>query len=153
MDTKGSLPPPQQPAICSCPEPHYSCPPPHIVFNLYFNIILPSTPTTSKRTLSYSVPHRNLLRISHLPLTCYMLPPIPSSLIFIFSVISDDTLVKKLLTVQFPVPARYVLPIPPKYLPQHLTLCSYCYSQWRTQGGGVQQIQLRTEDRTGTGVW
>lgn len=55
--------------------------------------------------------------------------PILSSLIFITSVIFDDKLVMKLLSVQFPVPARYVLPLRTKYLPQHPVIGHpHCYS-------------------------
>jgi hypothetical protein len=45
---------------------------PHYFLNTHFNIILSSTPTSSKWSLSLRIPHQNPASISHLPHICHM---------------------------------------------------------------------------------
>ena len=62
---------PQVPATCPYPEPARSSPYPHIQF-LKIHLILPSTPGSSKWSLSLRFPHQKPVYVSTLPIraTC-----------------------------------------------------------------------------------
>ena len=79
MEPEGLLPLSQEPATCPYPEPEQSspCPPTHFL-KVLINI-LPSTPGSSKWSLSFRCPHQNHVYISSLPQTRYM--PRPSHLL------------------------------------------------------------------------
>ena len=70
MQPEGSLPHSQAPA--TCPYPEHTKPvhasPSHFL-EIHFNIILPSTPKSSKCTLSFSFTHQSPVWTSPLPLT------------------------------------------------------------------------------------
>ena len=72
MEPEGSLPDSQVPATCPYPEPaRYSpCPQSHFL-KIHLNIILPSTPGSSKWSLSLRFLHQNPVYASPLPHTSY----------------------------------------------------------------------------------
>ena len=73
MEPEGSLPHSQLPATCPYPEPEQSSPYPTYHFlKIHLNIILPSMPGSSKRSLSFRFPHQNPACTSPLPIraTC-----------------------------------------------------------------------------------
>ena len=76
MECEGLLPHLQVPATCSYPQPDQSspCPPSH---SLKINLIisLPSTPGSSKWSLSLKFPHQNPVYTSPLYHTCHMPHP------------------------------------------------------------------------------
>jgi hypothetical protein len=73
MEPKGSLPHLQGPATCSYLEPARSSPYTHITLHEDpFNIILPSTPGSTKWSLSLRFPYQNPVYASPLPHTRYM---------------------------------------------------------------------------------
>jgi len=82
MEPEGSLPHSQVPATCPYPEPDRSSPclpPQSHLLTIHFNIILPSTPESSKWSLSLTFPHQNPVYTYPLPHTCYMSRPSHSS--------------------------------------------------------------------------
>jgi hypothetical protein len=77
MQTCGSLPHSQKPATCLSPEPHQSSPrPPSHILKIHLNIILPSTPGSSKWSLSLRFPQQNPVYTSTLPPYVLYTPPI-----------------------------------------------------------------------------
>ena len=75
MEPEGSLPHSQVLATYPCPEPHqfspYSL---SRCLKIHNNIILPSTPRSSKWSLSYRFPHQNPVYTSPLSHMCCMSP-------------------------------------------------------------------------------
>ena len=76
METDAALLCTQLPAICPYPEPDQYCPClPSYFFKVHSNTTHPSTPRSSKWSLSLRFPHQNPVCISSLPHTCYQLCP------------------------------------------------------------------------------
>jgi hypothetical protein len=75
METRCSLPHPQDPATCPYPQPAQSgpCPPSHVL-KIHFNVI-PSTPGSPKWSPSLRSPHQNAVCTSLFPRTCYLSRP------------------------------------------------------------------------------
>jgi len=73
MEPEGSLPNSQMPATCPCPEPDQSSPCPQTHFlKIDLHIIPPSTPGSSKRSLSLRFPHQTPVYAAPLSHTRYM---------------------------------------------------------------------------------
>ena len=78
IEPEGSLQRLKVPAICPCPEPDRSSPyPTSYLLSIHLNIILPSTPGSSKRSPQVSP----LQPCIHLSFTPYVLHAPPSSLV------------------------------------------------------------------------
>ena len=76
MEPESSLPHSQAPATCPYLEPDQSSPCPHPnLLKIHFNIILQSTPGSSKWSLYLRIPHQNPAYASLLPHTRYMPRP------------------------------------------------------------------------------
>jgi len=118
MEAEGSLPHSQVPATCPYPEPDRSspCPPSHFL-KIRFNITLPSTPGSFKWSLSPRFLHQNPV---------YSLPihsTYPVHLIRLHFITRTifwwAVQIIKVLIMQFsPLPC-YLVPLRPKYSPQH----------------------------------
>jgi len=80
MEPEGLLPHLQVPATCPYPEPAQSssCPTSHFL-KIQLNIIFPSTPGSSKWSLSLRFSNQNPVYTSLLPRTCHMTSPFHSS--------------------------------------------------------------------------
>ena len=86
---------------------------------IHLNIILPSTPGSSKWSLSFGFPHQNPVYTSTLPHIYYMSRSPHSSRFDHQNNIGWGVQVIKLLTMQFSPLHYYHLPVRPKYSPQH----------------------------------
>ena len=112
----------QEPATCPHPEPDQSrpCPPSHFL-RIHFNI-LPSMPGSSKWALSLTFPHQTPVYTPSHPYKCYMSRPSHSFRFLHPNNIWWGVQITKLLIMCFsPYPCSLV-PLRPKYPPQHTIL-------------------------------
>ena len=120
MEPEGSLPHSQVTATCPYPQPARSSSWATSLFlKILLNIILPSKPGSSKWFPSLRFPHQNSVYASPLPHTRYM--PRPSNSFWFYNPNNTGWGVQiiKLIIMWFsPLPC-YLVPIRPKYPPQH----------------------------------
>ena len=122
MEPEGSLPHSQVPATCANPQTDRSSTYPTSHFmQIHINIILPSTPGTSKWSLSLRIPHQNPVYASPLPHTRYTPCPSHSSLFDPPNNIRYAVQIIQLI-MQFPRLPCYLVPPRPKYCPQRRIL-------------------------------
>ena len=94
--------------------------PPSHVLKIHFNIILPSIPMFSKWSPSLRFPNHNSICTSSLPPnTCHM--TWPCHLYLITWIVFSGLQIMKLIMQASPLP-YYLIPLRPKYLPQHPVL-------------------------------
>jgi hypothetical protein len=119
MEPESLLPRSQALATYPYHEPDQSIPCSQNHFlKIHFNIIFPSTPRSSQCFLSPSFHHHNPLRTSRLPIRATCLADL-----FLLDLIARITLwgvqlIKLLVIYSFPFPC-YLVPLRPKYFPQH----------------------------------
>ena len=120
MKPEGSLPHSQVSNTCPYPEPHQSspCPPSHFLF-IHLNTILPSKPRSVKWSLPVRLSHENLLWTSPVFHTCHMPRPSHSAWLDPPNNICWRVKIMKLLVRQSSPLSYYLVPVRPKYLPQH----------------------------------
>ena len=117
MELEGSLPHSQAPATCPYPEPARSSSTSHILKD-HLIIILLSTPGSPKWFLSSRFPHQNPVYASPFPHSRYM--PHPSHSRFYHpSTIGWAVQIIKPLIMYFSSLPYYLVPLRPKYSPQH----------------------------------
>jgi len=130
MKPKISLPHSQVPATCPylvrAPPSHFlkiqlhpfHSPTFHFL-KIHFNIILPSTSGFPMKTLSLRVPHQYTVYASSLAHTRYMTHPSHSPRFDHPNNICRGLQIIKLLITQFSPLSCYLVPLRPKYSPQH----------------------------------
>jgi len=114
MELEGSLPHSQVPATCHYPEPAWFSP--CVTFHFLYthlNIILPSMSGTSR------LPHQNPVYASTLSRTRYMPSPSNSSRFDHPNNIGWAIQIIQLLVMQLPPLSFYLVPLRPKFSPQH----------------------------------
>ena len=87
---------------------------------VHFNIILPATPMSSKSSVSLRLLHQNRVSTTPVPHTCYMPHPYNYSFGHPKSIWWEH--ITKLLIMQSSQSPCYLIPLRPKYLPQHPVL-------------------------------
>ena len=119
MEPKSSLPQSQVPATCPYLEPDPTSPCPHLPLPEYpFCIVVPSTPGSSKWSLSLRCPHQKPVCTSPLHLTRYLPhPPFSSWFVRSNNIWSAVHMIKFIMSF-YPLPC-YLVPIRFKYFPQH----------------------------------
>ena len=91
----------------------------HIIIIIIIIIILPSTPRSPKWSLSLRFPHQNPVSTSTLPHTRYMSRPSHSSRFYHPKTIGSAIQITKFLTIEFSLLTSCLIPLMPKYSPQH----------------------------------
>jgi len=86
---------------------------------LQLNIILPSAPGSPHWSLSLSFPHQNPVHDSPHPHTCHMTCPSHSSWFYHSHNTERGVQIIKFLIMSFPPISCYLIPLRPKYSPQH----------------------------------
>jgi hypothetical protein len=109
----------------------HKCPPPgpllsqlnptitSTLLKINLNIILPSMPGSPKWSLSLRFPHQNPVYASSLLCTHYIPCPSHSSIFYNPNNIGWGMQITKLIIMQFSPPVCYLVPLRPKYSPQH----------------------------------
>ena len=97
-------------SIQSMPPSHFS--------KIHFNIILPTTPESYKRSPLFRSPHQNPLCTSLLPHTCYICPSQSSWFDHPNNIWWWVHRIKLLVMYSSPIPC-FLVPLRPKYTPQH----------------------------------
>jgi hypothetical protein len=122
MKPECSLTHSQQPVSCPYPKPDRSTPRPLLPTShfskVHFNIILLSTPESYKRFPFVRFPHLNPVCTSPLSHTCYMLFPSHSLFDHPNNIRWGVHIMKFLVMQSSPLPC-YLVPLGPKYPPQH----------------------------------
>ena len=86
---------------------------------IHLNIILPSAPGSPQWSLSLRFPHQNPVHASPLPHTCSMPCPSHSSSFYHLHNIGSAVQIIMFLIMQFPPLPCYLIPLGPKYSPEH----------------------------------
>jgi hypothetical protein len=108
---EGSSPHTQQPATGPNPKPTESTPhPPVSLSKIHSDLILPSTPRSSKSSLSFWLSHQNPVHFSLLSQTCHMPRPLHSPWFDLPNDIWGCVKIMTPLTVQLPPCSCYVGP-------------------------------------------
>ena len=92
------------------------------VFKIHSNIIVPSMPRSSKRSLSFRFSHQISICTSPVPHTCYMPRPPHSSWFHHPINIRWGIKIMTFLNMQSPPVSCYLVPLKPKYLSQRRIL-------------------------------